>query len=301
MPAGPASRIPAAALALAALAAGAYACDDSTAPAAGPRRVYGDPVAVGAGRARSYVVLGDAPGAAPLEIGVALTEGALDALPAAAAPHHGGGDAHAHADPREHLLPLPSENPTGYRLVELNWNPGGHEPPGVYDVPHFDFHFYTVTKAERDAIDPAALGPAAYAARSANLPPAAQVPAAYAALAAPGTPPVAVPRMGVHWSDLTAPELQGMLGRPDRAAPFTTTFIHGSWDGRFIFAEPMVTRAFLLARKAAATPAGRDSVMALTAAASYAAPGYRPAAYRVAYDPAAREYRVALTQLTAHP
>jgi hypothetical protein len=26
--------------------------------------------------------------------------------------------------------------------VGLNWNPHGHIPPGVYDLPHFDFHFY---------------------------------------------------------------------------------------------------------------------------------------------------------------
>ena len=25
-----------------------------------------------------------------------------------------------------------------------NYNPEGHGPPGVYSVPHFDFHFYMV-------------------------------------------------------------------------------------------------------------------------------------------------------------
>ena len=24
----------------------------------------------------------------------------------------------------------------------LNWNPHGHIPPGIYDRPHFDVHFY---------------------------------------------------------------------------------------------------------------------------------------------------------------
>jgi hypothetical protein len=38
--------------------------------------------------------------------------------------------------------------------------------------------------------------------------------------------------------------------------------------------------------------------MALPAAQRYAPAGYHPAAYRIAYDARAREYRVALTQLT---
>ena len=292
------ARTLAAATAASILALGAYACgDDATAP--GLRRVYGAPVAVGAGHARSYVVIDDAPGGGPAEFGVALDEGALQGLPApkAMAP---GGDPHAHVDTHEHLLPLPAENPTGYKLVSLDWNPGGHEPPGVYDVPHFDFHFYTVAKAERDAIDPAALGGPAYAAKSTAFPAPAQVPGGFVALSAPGTAPVAVPRMGVHWSDLNAPEIQAMLGHPEKAKPFTTTFIHGSWDGRFIFHEPMVTRAFLLGRKDATAAAARDSVMPLAPAAAYAAPGYHPTAYRVQYDAAAREYRVALSKFARH-
>lgn len=293
MPNASALRRPAAfAAAAVALAAGAYACgSDSTAP--GLRRVYGAPVALGAGHARSYVVLDDAPGGGPAEFGVALDEAALENLPAPM-PMPEGTDPHAHADSHEYLLPLPAENPTPYKLVELDWNPGGHEPPGVYDVPHFDFHFYTITKAARDAIDPAVTGGDGYAAKSAAVPAAQQVPAAYVALAAPGTPPVAVPHMGVHWSSVQSPELQGMLGHPELAKPFTTTFIHGSWDGRFIFDEPMVTRAFILARKAAAPAAQRDSVMPLAAAAAYAASGYHPASYRVQYDAGTKEYRVAL-------
>jgi hypothetical protein len=104
--------------------------------------------------------------------------------------------------------------------------------------------------------------------------------------------------MGVHWIDVRSPEIQGPLGHPENARPFTTTFIHGSWDGRFIFDEPMVTRAFILGRKTATTAAQRDSVIPLPAAAKYQPAGYHPAAYRVTWDEQAREYRVALTQLT---
>ena len=29
-----------------------------------------------------------------------------------------------------------------FKWVLLNWTPHGHIPPGVYDTPHFDVHFY---------------------------------------------------------------------------------------------------------------------------------------------------------------
>ena len=32
--------------------------------------------------------------------------------------------------------------------VVINWEAVGHPPPKVYDVPHFDFHFYLVKRAE---------------------------------------------------------------------------------------------------------------------------------------------------------
>jgi hypothetical protein len=107
--------------------------------------------------------------------------------------------------------------------------------------------------------------------------------------------------MGVHWADLRSPELQGAFGHPENAKLFTTTLLHGSWDGRFIFDEPMVTRAFILGRKTATAPASRDSVMALPAAPQSRPAGYRPDAYRVAYDAPTKEYHIALTQLTYRP
>ena len=286
-----------------------YACsepDASLAPGAdlaragfgqpGAHRIYGTPMKVGDGMARTYLVLDEKSGA-PLEIGVALTETALEGLPAPMPMPPGGGDGHEHLDSHVYDLTLPPTNPTPYRFVELDWNPGGHEPPGIYDLPHFDFHFYTVEKSVRDGIDPVLLGAEAYQAKASNLPPESQRPPFYVPLSPPGTPPMAVPHMGVHWSDVRSPELQGALGHPENFRPFTTTFIHGSWDGRFIFDEPMVTRAFILGRKAATAPAQRDSVIALDAAPSTVPAGFYPSAYRVAYDAQAKEYRIALTGL----
>ena len=222
-----------------------YACDDTpvanrtTALSAaradvespGQHREYGVPVRVGNARARTYVVLDERVGGTPLEIGVALDGDALEGLPAPM-PMPPGGDMN-HEDSHRFELPLPARHGTPYRFVELDWNPGGHGYP--YTQGHFDFHFYNVDRATRDAIDPARMSEAEYAARSAAFPGAPEVPPFYVPLVMPGTPPRAVARMGMHWGDVRSPELQVIVGNPTGYRPFTTTFFRGSWDGRFIF------------------------------------------------------------------
>ncbi|HUQ15714.1 MAG TPA: hypothetical protein VM094_06635 [Gemmatimonadales bacterium] len=93
----------------------------------------------------------------------------LEGLPATG--DHGGG---GHEHYSSFVLSLPAHNGTPYRFVELDWNPKGHGGP--YTAPHFDFHFYRIPLAERDAIDPET---PEYAARAANLPAADRLPAGY--------------------------------------------------------------------------------------------------------------------------
>jgi hypothetical protein len=268
------------------------------ASASGPRYAaaaavrYGDPVKLGNGRARAYVLFDERTGA-PRELGVALDEAALDGLPAAGSGHHGDAMVMTH----EYILALPAGNKTPFTFVEMNWNPMGHEPEGVYqDVPHFDFHFYTIAKAARDSIVPTN---ADFEKKGGNLPASEFVPPFNVALGPPGLEPakLVVPMMGLHWVDVRSAELQKLLGKPEAYKPFTATFIYGSWDGRFHFWEPMVTRAHILSKKDATDPAVRDQVIPISMPAKYQAPGYYPAAYRVAWDAAAREYRIALTEL----
>jgi hypothetical protein len=155
--------------------------------------------------------------------------------------------------------------------VELNWNPKGHGGP--YTAPHFDFHFYRIPLAERDAIDPET---PEYAARAANLPAADQLPAGYASshlLMNLSPAQATVPKMGLHWIDTDSPEL------PPRNQPFTATFILGSWDGKVIFDEPMITRDFILAQRDAATAS--DEVIPVPAARRYAPAGFYLNGYRV--------------------
>jgi hypothetical protein len=241
---------------------------------AGMHRQYGPPQKVGNGMARAYVVLDAKAGQAPAELGIALDEKALDGLP-------GNGMMYAFD------LELPAQSPAPYRFAELDWNPHGHVPPGVYTVPHFDFHFYTVPPAARDAIDPSDPD---FAAEASNLPTGDLVPPFYVV---PGPPAaVAVPHMGVHWSDVRSPELQGLLGNPAGYQPFTKTFIYGSWNGSFTFLEPMVTRDYLLSHP--------DAVSPISVPARYAQPGWYPTSYRVTYDAQAKEYRIALSGMTQH-
>jgi hypothetical protein len=97
-----------------------------------------------------------------------------------------------------------------------------------------------------------------------------------------------VPRMGLHWIDTSSPEL------PPRNQPFTATFILGSWDGKVIFDEPMITREFILGQrdKAAAQE------IPVPAAQSYRPAGFYMDSYRVSFDAQTGEYRIALTGLS---
>src|SRR5437868_663240 len=86
----------------------------SVASAAVTRR-YGTAVKLGDGSARSYVLFDEH--GAPREIGVALSERALEGLPTAGSGHHGSS-----MMTHEFIISLPEDNKTPFRFLELNWN-----------------------------------------------------------------------------------------------------------------------------------------------------------------------------------
>ncbi|MGI8499306.1 MAG: DUF5602 domain-containing protein [Gemmatimonadaceae bacterium] len=234
------------------LAAGYLACSDSTAPR--PRVALGPTTSIAGGTGHTYVAL-DGSGM-PTEVGVRFSASVLTTLPS--------GTAMA-----DYTFDLPAEaSSTPYTHVVIGWNPVGH-PPAVYQTPHFDVHFYQISSAARDAIVPSDPD---FNAKMAKRPADALIPASY--ILTPG----GVPRMGAHWVDATAPELNGQ--------PFTSTFIYGSYNGAFIFVEPMVAKAFLETRP--------TFTSAIKLPSQYATPGNYPTSYTVAYDAATMEYRVAL-------
>lgn len=233
----------------------------------GPRTIEGAAQPLGQGSARSWVTL-DAQGT-PQAVGITLSEAALQGLPTTAAGGHAAS---------EITLKLPAEAAaTGIDHIEIDWNPQGHEPDPIYGVAHFDFHFYLITQAQQQAIVPS---DPAYATKAARLPAATYVPTGY--VPPPGDPVAnTVPQMGIHWVDPSSPEFNGK--------PFTSTFIYGSYDGRFTFVEPMVTKAFLDSKP--------DFVHDVAQPSRVAFSGYYPSRYRVSYDASAKVYRIVLDGL----
>lgn len=228
--------------------------------------VYGDSVKIGKGHGRTWARL-DGDGR-PTSIGIVLDETALQGLP----------DCDAKTPPKtccegpEYELSLPKElTIPPYKQVVINWNPCGHEPVGVYDVPHFDFHFYTITKDERLTVT----GAQADKAKECRAVEAELIPAGYI------NTQMSVRRMGNHWIDAQTPELHGK--------PFTATFLYGSCDGRITFIEPMITRAFLLGKTNLTQPIKQP--------AKFAENGYYPTSYSVSYDAAAKQYVISLNDL----
>lgn len=194
---------------------------------------------------------------------------------------------------------LPAQNPTQYKFVQFDWNPAGHEPEGVYTFPHFDVHFYTVPVEVRNSIVPS---DPQYVQKAANLPPQNQWYPFHldAGTLAGGVPQslVTVPQIGLHWLDVRSRELRKLAGNPGAYQDFTKAFINGSWNGEFIFDEPVITRAYILSKKAATDPSVIDEIIPVSTAQKYSPAGFYPSAYRITWDAQQKEYRVALTQLS---
>ncbi len=223
----------------------------------------GPPQKLGQGTARAFVVL-DA-GGKPSAMGVKLTEAALTGLPTEPPKEYGGWD---------YVLALPKEAAvTGYTHVFFLWNPKGHIPPGIYDVPHFDFHFYLTSSDERERITVTEED----LAKARKQPPADYMPAGYAL--PPGTEE---PRMGAHAINPASDEFN--------KKPFTKTFIYGFYNGQMTFVEPMVTKAFLETKPNFTEPVKLPK--------AYPRAGYYPTQYSVKYDPGSKEYRVSIEGLT---
>jgi Domain of unknown function (DUF5602) len=210
---------------------------------------YGDAVTLGGGTAKTYYRT-DATGN-PTEIGIAISDAAMSALPKSST---------------ENSMPLPAEAQakTPFKFVLLDWNHAGHEPAKVYDVPHFDVHFYITTDADRLKINPSDATTA--------LPPADGY------LPQPTLSTGVVPQMGNHWVDLTSPELNG--------GKFTNTFIYGSAYGKVIFYEPMITPEFM--------KSSPHSHNVIKQPQKYPTTGYFPSEYCVKYNADAKQYEISI-------
>ena len=122
---------------------------------------------------------------------------------------------------------------TPFDHIVVNWNPQGHEPANVFTTPHFDFHFYMMTEAERSAIPPYMPSTAAL---HDKLPAAGFMPSTFQPT------PGGVPQMGKHWGD------------HHMHTPFTHTMTYGSFNGKVNFLEPMITKTILESGQTINTP-----------------------------------------------
>jgi len=136
----------------------------------------------------------------------------------------------------EFFVPFPDAEGTSITFLGLNWNPGGHPPPGVYGVPHFDVHFHALPMATVDAIEGLR--------RASHDVPAARIPEGFSRAPDPNVGgPAVVTDMGEHLVNRNASEFDG--------EPFTNALIWGVHDAdddgvaELSFVEPMVTRAYL--------------------------------------------------------
>jgi hypothetical protein len=224
------------------------------------RTLRGADIAVGGGLAHSEMVVdGDN---AIQSIRVVFNEAALTNLPGT-------------LPNTEFIVPLPTGAPaTVFNHIGINWQPNGHPPPMVYTLPHFDVHFYLISTQERDAISPA---DPTFGAKATKAPTTEEIVPRYVA------DPFAIPRMGTHWTDQDSHEFHGQ--------PFTSTIVYGFYDGKMIFLEPMMTKAFLDSKP--------DQTKPLRVPTKYPKAGRYPSSYRVAFDNTAKEYRVEMLEFVA--
>lgn len=223
--------------------------DDDQAP---PETFYGNTVNVGNGQARSFISHVRDHGR--MELGITLSAAALQGLS---------------ASEQEFVLDLPkeAEGLTPFRHIGLGWMSHGHPDP-VYHHPHFDIHFYMISKEEQETISPdkPEMG---------LLPDSAYLPAVYVNPDITG-----VPKMGRHWVDITGPEFKP-------GGQFTTTFLMGTYNRKVVFWEPMITRDFLASRP--------DTVIAIPQPKAFEQKSHYPTKYEIRFDAKKQEYRILLS------
>ncbi|MBC6606877.1 hypothetical protein H8B13_08605 [Hymenobacter sp. BT188] len=177
--------------------------------------------------------------------------------------------------PTEYTLQLPHQVAVPpFDHIDFGWNPEGHEPDGIYTLPHFDLHFYMITQALQASIP--------------FLAPVTDKGPVFDVFPAPGylpedyqMGPGLVPNMGAHSVDLRAPEFTG--------GKFSRTFIYGSYQGHITFLEPMFTLAYL-------QTLGSETIE-IRQPAFVERAGYYPTHYTISYDDSPKQYRISLDNL----
>jgi len=250
-------------------------------------RSLGAMSSVGKGTVSSFAVF--AKDGTPQAIGIVFPASTLEGLPSAHSDGHHCFDRNkdGRIDPQtecfathEWVIPLPSDMARRadipFKWVGLNWNAHGHIPPGVYDLPHFDVHFYIESIEKVFAVVSGPCGPEFVNCDQFKIA-TKPLPSNYMNVDFKNVDAVA-PAMGNHLIDLTSPEFHGKR--------FTRTWIFGTYDGRVTFYEEMVTREFLLTRPTACFPIKSPPAVGVR--------GYYPTKSCIRYRPQVDEYTIAM-------
>jgi len=136
-------------------------------------------------------------------------------------------------------MPESAQQQAGLTELTVLWEAHGH-PPGPYLTPHFDFHFFTIPRAQRFAIDctdetKPTVVPAGYTVPDVVFPPPLAEMAGASTLIG-----LCVQQMGMH--SLLTSELES-------TDTFRGSMVIGYYHGAPIFIEPMLTRSLLLEKR----------------------------------------------------
>ena len=272
---------------VAGIAVGLPGCSENQVPLAS-QPVLGAPVNLGEGTVSAYADFNQS--AVPAAIGVVFSASALGSLPSGSDLHHcfdrdGDGVVDETTECtlwHEWVLQLPSEvsrrSDIPFKWSLVNWNPEGHIPPGVYDVPHFDIHFYMEPIENIFAIEAGPCGIEFIRCDQLEL-------------ALKPLPPnyihsdfqdvgAAAPAMGNHLIDPTSPEFHGEA--------FTRTWIYGKYDGRIIFYEEMLTLEYILSKP--------NECFSIKSPEAVGLSGYYPTQSCVRYNAQTDEYTVSMEE-----
>lgn len=204
----------------------------------------GPEVAVGNGYARTFIMRSHT--GVPQELGVVFTDEALSGLPATNTPYV----LDFHPKALESTL---------FQHVALGWSANGHPLPGTFMASHFDVRFFMMGLEDRLAIPPPP-APALYV-----LPPTGHMPVNYFS-DVPGS------LIGMHWTDKSF--VAGV--------PVDYTMILGSYNGKFTFISPIVTRTTLAN--------GANVLLPWTQPQLFADHGYYPTRYNIYADDKNQHY-----------
>ncbi|MEY3433562.1 MAG: hypothetical protein RL131_1498, partial [Bacteroidota bacterium] len=110
---------------------------------------YGEYVTMGEGLARTYVK--STRDGRPIAVGIEFNHDAMMGYDMHSGHDmgtmEGEGDEHEHESGNTFLIPFPTNMMVNmpYSHVSVDWAAMGHGPEMVYDIPHFDVHFYIVS------------------------------------------------------------------------------------------------------------------------------------------------------------